>query len=138
MGVGRLGQRELVLDPELDLPVADPAEDLPGALDELFAGGDVVVTPVKFMDAVAAGKRGAEAVIRYLGGDFSTVSEFGRAHAGGSSDTDLQHTVAAQGRVPDPKLTGRARMAGFAEIETGFTELQARRESLRCLLCERH
>src|SRR5438034_2943221 len=39
----RLGERELVLDPQLDLAVTDPSEQLLGALEQLFARGDVVV-----------------------------------------------------------------------------------------------
>src|SRR5262245_287699 len=41
--VGRLGQRELVLETQLEFAVADPAQHVARALDELLASGDVVV-----------------------------------------------------------------------------------------------
>src|SRR5258705_3702399 len=39
----RLSEGELVLDPQLDLAVTDPPEQLLGALEQLLARGDVVV-----------------------------------------------------------------------------------------------
>src|SRR2546427_11179088 len=43
MCLGGLGQRELVLDAQLDLPVLDPAQDFTRPLDQLLARADVVV-----------------------------------------------------------------------------------------------
>jgi len=43
VSLGRLGQRELMLEAKLELAVPDPAQHVPGALHQLLAAGNMVI-----------------------------------------------------------------------------------------------
>jgi heterodisulfide reductase subunit A-like polyferredoxin len=101
---------------------------LPG----IFACGDVVSGPATVVDAIAAGKRAAVSIDRYLRGQ--------DLKAGREKEVKLVEEVSKEGvekrpRQIMPRLPVEKRVGGFEEVETGFTEEMALREAERCLNC---
>lgn len=101
----------------------------------VFAGGDAVTGPSSIIEAIAAGRKAASAIDRYLGGDgdigekLVTVEEpqpcLGRDEG-----------FASWPRVRMPALPAEQRSAGFALVELGFDEEKAIAEAKRCLQCD--
>jgi heterodisulfide reductase subunit A-like polyferredoxin len=101
---------------------------LPG----VFAGGDVVSGPATVVDAIAAGKRAAVSIDRYLRGEDLKV--------GREEEIKLAEEVSKEGvekkyRQVMPILPVEKRVGSFEEVETGFTEEMALQEAQRCLSC---
>jgi NADH-quinone oxidoreductase subunit F len=115
------------------------ASTVPG----VFAGGDFVLGPGMVIDAIAAGRRGAMAIDKYLKGDPSRVKMYDlRTDITGES---VREEVAAAGgeeiwqpqfRPEMPTLPLAERKHTFKETELGFSEEKARRETTRCLRCD--
>jgi len=106
------------------------ATDVPG----VFAGGDAVTGPATVIEAIAAGKRAAESIERYLRGE-----DLAAGRALWPPDTsDVEYytppVVELEARVQMPKLPLDER-ADFAEINLGFSEEEAVAEAERCLSC---
>ncbi|MBI5967982.1 MAG: FAD-dependent oxidoreductase [Deltaproteobacteria bacterium] len=110
------------------------ATNVPG----IFAGGDFVTGPTYVIQAIAAGRRGAMAVDKYLRGDKTPV-EMIDARAELLPETkpvELEEAPEERPRVKMPLLLAEERRRTFKEIECGFTEERAREESKRCLRCD--
>ena len=115
------------------------AANVPG----VFAGGDFVFGPGMVIDAIAAGRRGALAIDKYLKGDTSRVKMYDlRADA---LEESVLEEVAAAGEEEDwqpqfrpeiPVLPLAERKTTFKETELGFSEEKARQETTRCLRCD--
>ncbi|MFH1052693.1 MAG: NADH-ubiquinone oxidoreductase-F iron-sulfur binding region domain-containing protein [bacterium] len=103
----------------------------------VFAGGDVVTGPNTVVDAIAAGKRVAIMIDRYINGqdlnqpvpkqfpkDYIPPIETGE-------ETDLE----AQ-RIKLPVIPVKQRITTLDEVETTLTEADAKKEALRCLRCD--
>ena len=102
------------------------------SLSGIFACGDVVSGPATVVDAIAAGKRAAVSIDRYLRGQ--------DLKAGREKEVNLVKEVSKEGvekrsRQIMPLLPVEKRTGNFEEIETGFTEEMALREAERCLNC---
>jgi len=114
--------------------VADP-DTMATPIEGLFAGGDAVTGPASVIEAVAAGKRAAESIHRYLRGmDLreGRIFEWPRA-----ADIEVEippDTKPAQ-RQEMPTIPMAERRTSFNEVELGFTEEQAIAEAQRCLSC---
>jgi heterodisulfide reductase subunit A len=104
---------------------------------DVFAAGDVVSGPATVIEAVASGRRAAEAIFMFI--------------TGADLDGALPPVPESDGRTPEwrkiPRGIGRsdrvlpahrsAREArlSFDEVSQGMQEDEARREALRCLNC---
>ncbi len=110
------------------------ATNVPG----VFAGGDFVTGPGMVVEAVAAGRRGAIAIDKYLRGDDSRVEIYDRKArvVEGAGAPELDETWELKTRSEVKTLPLPERRASFTEIEFGFTEDVARREAKRCLRCD--
>jgi NADPH-dependent glutamate synthase beta subunit-like oxidoreductase len=110
------------------------ATNIPG----IFAGGDFATGPAMVIDAIAAGRRGALAIDKYLKGDTSRVEMYDlKAEAIGEVISGVEEeTWEAQPRQEMPKLPPQERKYGFTEIELGFSEERSRQEAKRCLRCD--
>ena len=104
----------------------------------IFAGGDFVTGPGMVVEAIAAGRRAALAIDKFLRGDTSPVTFYDR-----KGDIIPEGTVPGvedaweeQPRTATPKLPVAGRRTSFEEIEFGFPEDVARREAGRCLRCD--
>lgn len=102
------------------------------SLRDVWSGGDAAKGPRTLIDAIADGRRSAQAIHEYFGGEplsqqqgtMETVEDFHR----------FRDTYDRFDRVEIPTIeTGRR--IGLAEVETGFTEEMARLEASRCLRC---
>lgn len=113
-------------------------ETMETSLEGVFAGGDCTSGPATVIEAVAAGKRAATSIIQYLNGQPVLPAEKPyNCSKGELHDIDIEDYADVQ-RTPRgemPAVDLEARKGNFAEIELGFTEDMARRESERCLAC---
>ncbi len=106
----------------------------------VFTGGDFVTGPSMVIEAIAAGRRGALAIDKYLRGDISRVrmydlrSEAIREPA--KEEEPEEEEWKAQPRAAMPLHEPQERKQSFEEIEIGFSEEQARQEARRCLRCD--
>jgi NADH-quinone oxidoreductase subunit F len=103
----------------------------------VFAGGDFVTGPGMVVEAIAAGRRGAIAIDKYLRGDDSRVEIYDRkVKVAGGAAPELEESWEIKPRSKVKTLPLPERRASFEEIELGFTEDVARREAKRCLRCD--
>ena len=99
----------------------------------IFAAGDIAFGPRLIINAVADGKKAAVEIDKYLrGSEWKPTAKYVQI-------TVLDHHKMAAhydeySRLPVPALP-IDRRTGVAEVETGFTEQQARAEASRCLKC---
>jgi NADH-quinone oxidoreductase subunit F len=108
------------------------------SVEGVFAGGDFVTGPGMVVEAVAAGRRGALAIDKYLRGDTSPVEMYQRKGDVKPEGTapDAGESWELQPRTAVRTMPAADRRATFDEIEIGFTEEVARREAGRCLRCD--
>jgi NADH-quinone oxidoreductase subunit F len=103
----------------------------------VFAAGDLVTGPNTVVDAIAAGKRAARIIDRYLQKkDLKEPPHILLPHVfiepALVSDEELEN---ARRAVP-PSLPIEKRKKNFKEVEMPLSEEQAKREARRCLRCD--
>ena len=127
------------LEPAFGLPLsrglilADP-ETLATSKAGVFAGGDAVTGPSSVVEAIAAGKKAAASIHRYLGGG-SFVDDM-PAVEDPAPYLGREEGFAVVGRVPVPALPVQNRVTAFSEVELGYDEVLAVAEARRCLQCD--
>lgn len=101
----------------------------------IFAGGDVVTGPKSVVDALAAGRKAAISIDRYLRGEDLNA---GRQSEGPvESRLKVETTgVSKKSRVRGQTQPVSQRKGNFLQIESGFSPEEAREEAERCLACE--
>lgn len=109
-------------------------KDYATGIDGVFAAGDVVRGPSSVVDAVAAGRKSAEAIDRYLGGNGAIeiaegVRGVDKPELG--TDADMVQRPRQSGTVVAPEIRKKA----FCLIEETFEENVAKLEAGRCLQC---
>ncbi|RJP71879.1 MAG: FAD-dependent oxidoreductase [Candidatus Abyssobacteria bacterium SURF_17] len=104
----------------------------------VFAGGDCVTGAATAVEAVAAGRKAAVAISRYLKGKEPVTNdkpfEITKGKLNEVSENEFVH-VEHRPRQKMPKLSPHERKETYEEIELGFSEEAARREASRCLEC---
>jgi formate dehydrogenase major subunit len=118
--------------------IAAHSETLLTNMKGVFAGGDCVTGAATAVEAVAAGRRAAMAINRFLKGEDLAEPEKPFEIAKGKLDEVNESEFAHFERKPRakmPKLPEHERCKGFPEVELGFSEEVARREASRCLEC---
>ncbi len=127
------------MDIELDRggrPYVDPAT-LQTNREGVFAGGDLVTGPNTVVDAIAAGRKAASVINRYLNG-----KELGEASAITLPEEFLQPAQVSDDelegarRVEPGTLPAESRRKNFKEVELALTGEEARSEARRCLRCD--
>ena len=118
---------------EVDKRGAITACDKTGAtkMDGVFAGGDCVTGPDTVIAAIAAGKRAATAIDKYLGGDGVLLRKpeiVRKLTADIIEDEMLREAV--------PCVPVEKRLGDFTEVELGYAAGQAKVEASRCLRCD--
>ncbi|MGA2367364.1 MAG: FAD-dependent oxidoreductase [Dehalococcoidia bacterium] len=102
----------------------------------LFAGGDSVSGPGSIIQAVAAGKRAAESIERYLKGEDMRTARFSDSVR--PIPEELLPTTKDKEKKPREvpgEIAVEERKHNFVEVEGGFSEEQALAECERCLNC---
>ncbi|MBM4445904.1 MAG: hydrogenase [Chloroflexi bacterium] len=104
----------------------------------VFAGGDFVTGPGMVIDAIAAGRRGALAIDKYLKADITRVEMYDlKTEVIVEAATKVEEeTWEAQPRLEVPTLPTEERKHSFEEIELSFSEEKAKQEAKRCLRCD--
>ena len=104
----------------------------------IFAGGDFVTGPAMVIDAIAAGRRGAIAIDKYLKGDVSKVQMYDLKTKIVSEATEpvIEESWEEQPRVSAPTLPVQRRKVSFDEVELAFSAKKAGQEAKRCLRCD--
>jgi NADPH-dependent glutamate synthase beta subunit-like oxidoreductase/2,4-dienoyl-CoA reductase-like NADH-dependent reductase (Old Yellow Enzyme family) len=102
-------------------------------VDGIFAGGDVVSGPATVIEAIAAGRKAAIAIDRYLRGE-NLDYELPIPDTIRMDDVDTA-MFKKHKRRKMPELPPRKRVKGFGEVEQGFSELEALAEADRCFQC---
>jgi NADPH-dependent glutamate synthase beta subunit-like oxidoreductase len=101
----------------------------------VFACGDIVLGPKSIAEASASGRKAAQAIDRYLGGNGNIDEQFvtfekPSSWLGREEDFPFRH------RAKMPTLPVERRRGNFAEVELGFDEKMALEEAKRCLRCD--
>jgi heterodisulfide reductase subunit A-like polyferredoxin len=106
------------------------------SIEGVFAGGDNASGPASVIDAVAAGKRVAESIERYLTGKDLRADRF-ESTVNPMPEELLPATgkVEKKNRPRSEELAPANRLDNFSEVEKGLTEEQALAEAERCLNC---
>jgi len=104
----------------------------------VFAGGDFVTGPGMVIDAIAAGRRAAIAIDKYLKGDTSRVEiyDLKAEIIGKSPSQEIEESWEVQPRLAVPILPVQKRKVSFDEVELAFPEERAKQEAKRCLRCD--
>lgn len=112
---------------------ADP-NSLATSREGVWAGGDAVSGPASVIEAIAAGRKAASSIDRYLGGTGDIEEEL-------TGDSKFNPCVGkAEGfyewkRVIMPALPVKEREGNFTEVELGLDDAGAIMEGQRCLQC---
>ena len=101
----------------------------------VFAGGDAVTGPAMAIDAMAAGKRAAETIHRYLRGQDLLVGRTFEWPRPEEIEVTIPRDVELAERPEMTHLPLAERRTTFHEVELGLTEEQAVAEAQRCLSC---
>jgi heterodisulfide reductase subunit A-like polyferredoxin len=100
----------------------------------VFAGGDAQTGPWVAIGAVAAGREAAVSISRYLRGEDLRAGREPEESAQ-ENFVPIPEDVEVRARAEMATLPAQERARGFAEVEQGLTEEQARAEAERCLNC---
>jgi NADPH-dependent glutamate synthase beta subunit-like oxidoreductase len=127
--VDALGPDGPAISPRKTIMVGD---ELATSLDMVWAGGDAAFGPRTLIQAIADGRKAASEIHERFTGESPTdvkgeLVELQQFHR-------LTDTYDRDDRLEVPTLPTERRV-GLAEVETGFTEQQARCEAARCLRC---
>ncbi len=114
------------------LILVDP-ETLMSSAPGIFAAGDIAFGPRLIISATADGKKAAEQIDRYLQGDkWKPKPRYVQITVLDHMDMAARYDEYSRLAVPTIALERRT---GITEVETGYTEEQARMEASRCLRC---
>ena len=103
----------------------------------VFSGGDVVTGPNTVVEAIAAGKKAAVMIGRYLRGEElrqPAVAQLPQVHVPPVQVSDEELLEA--GRAEPPTIPVAARKGSFDEVELSLSVEDATREARRCLRCD--
>jgi heterodisulfide reductase subunit A-like polyferredoxin len=101
----------------------------------VFAGGDAVLGPASLVDAMAQGHRAATAIDAYLRGAGNASLQPAKPVAQEDLAPIPDTSVPRAPRHKMPQAAVRQRVAGFSEIDQGYSYDDAVAEAKRCLAC---
>ncbi|MDR2017400.1 MAG: FAD-dependent oxidoreductase [Syntrophobacterales bacterium] len=114
--------------------IVDPATGATN-MESIFAGGDVTTGPAYVVDAIAAGKKAARSISKYLKGEPVTADNERKKPEKLSGDEldAVSKRFAEAHRLPMPEEAEDTRIADFREVTLGYTQEDAMKEASRCL-----
>lgn len=98
----------------------------------IFAGGDATTGPTSIVQAIAAGRRAAISIDKYMGGR----GDIDEMLAPPEEETALLEDVEIGGRTQLRTLPPDQRIRSFARVELGLRDEEAIEEARRCLRCD--
>lgn len=107
-------------------------------VDGVFSGGDVVTGAATAIEAIAAGRKAAHAIDRYVQtgrAEPEPVEVYSRKDAYRKVKAEDLPPGSTDARRAMPSLTPAERTQSFAEVEIGYTREDLHRETHRCLEC---
>jgi indolepyruvate ferredoxin oxidoreductase, alpha subunit len=107
---------------------------LAAGVEGLFAGGDAVTGPKNFIESLAAGKRGALSIHRYLSGEETETDLAAEGVSAELVSVNLDRVEPHQ-RIDEPLLPVESRTAGFEEVRRLPEREAIVAEAERCLHC---
>ncbi len=107
----------------------------------VFAGGDCVLGPTSFIDAMAQGEQAAESIERFIKdgeAPFNKRRQMSKLIKKGGlfNEGDKCRPQVPMPRTPLPELKPEDRK-NFNEVELGFNHEEAEKEANRCMRCYR-
>lgn len=119
------GESEIVVDPS----------SLATSKKGVFAAGGVVTEVSSFIEAVAAGRKAAISVDKYLGGG-GNIDEVLAPVAEGIPRVGRIENFAQRQRKEMPSVAPSECVRSFAQVELGFTDEMGSEEAMRCMGCD--
>jgi len=107
-------------------------EDLSTRREGVFAGGDCVSGPALVINAIAAGRKAAQSIDRYLGGR-GDITEY--LVPAGEAMEWLEEVPTGERLATISYLAPQTRIDGLSEVEQGMNRESAVAEAQRCLQC---
>ena len=106
----------------------------------VFAAGDATTGTTYAIDAIAAGHKAAQSMLRFLAGELLTPAEVRELPVAELDATEVAIKVRRGEIVVQPRervsvMDAQLRRRTFDEVAPGLTEEQARKEAARCLQC---
>jgi len=113
------------------------ANTLQTATSDVFAGGDCVTGPASVIEAIAAGKKAAGTIQRYLTGQALEKTLYHPVKRMKVEELEASEEEKEALQRPEmPMLPAEKRKSTFEKAELGFSEETARNEAKRCLRCD--
>jgi len=110
-------------------------EGLSTSIPGVFAAGDVVTGPGTVVEAMAQGRKAADAVAGYLAREGKEAFKAESNVFPGRELLEIPEGMEKKGRVQLIRRLPASRINDFQEISPGFTEEEAITEAKRCLQC---
>ncbi|MBM3324961.1 MAG: hypothetical protein FJY66_04770 [Calditrichaeota bacterium] len=133
--VSSTGEPELVIRDDGTLSV--DRDTLSCGRPGVFAGGDVVTGPNTVVDAIAAGKKAAQMIDRYVCGEELRQRQQPKVPQVYVEPLKVSEEELAQlRRAEPPHAPVEQRRSSFIEVEMALPETDAKREAMRCLRCD--
>lgn len=101
----------------------------------VFAGGDTVTKKSSFIEAVAAGRKAAISIDRYLGGS-GDISEVLAPVIEGVPRVGRIDNFAQRKRQEMPTAKPAKQIGNFTQVELGFSDGLGNEEAKRCMGCD--
>jgi formate dehydrogenase beta subunit len=101
----------------------------------VWAGGDAVTGPASVIEAIAAGRRAASSIDKFLGGSGDIEEELTKERKIGICAGLTAEDFPGQPRVKMPSLPPKEVVDNFTEVETGLLNDDAVAEGKRCFQC---
>jgi NADH-quinone oxidoreductase subunit F len=129
------GANRLAIDDRKNTVIAD-LETLCTNRPGVFAGGDVVTGPNTVVDAIAAGKRAAVVIDRYVRGEELKQPSALRVPRHYIEPLKTNGSGEPTTRAEVPRIPIDRRKREFSEVELSLSVDEAMREAARCLRCD--
>ena len=110
------------------------SETLAASTKGVWAGGDAVTGPASVIEAIAAGRRAASSIDKYLGGT-GDITEVLAPESKFSPCVGKEEGFFDWVRAVMPALSVKERAGNFDEVELGLDDEAAIKEGKRCLQC---
>lgn len=129
-----LKEMEISLSIRDGLLGADPIT-LETGIPGIFAGGDAITGPAYVIDALAAGRKAAISIDRYIRSENVQTGREGEGPQKSHFKVDIEG-LSKRPRQNQSILSDEERRGNFKEVEQGFSMNVSKKEAERCLGCE--